>query len=154
MRLILYRNFVSACSQDRTVITMPVGTVSYARRLVLPLAQAADIVSAVRKNSGDDKTVAFDQDLLLARIFARWKGHDAEALAAYDRLAEVRVCTRHLLHCCQRAAVAAFEFSNNGIQCLLHLTTLHQFAQCALCLNRAMLLRIKIALAYHRQPVC
>lgn len=52
--------------------------------------QAVDAVKAARKNGGKDKDkdLEFDQDLLLARVFARWKGHNAEALAIYDRLAE------------------------------------------------------------------
>lgn len=50
--------------------------------------QAVDVVKAARKNGQGDKDVAFDQDLLLARVFARWKGHNAEALTIYDRLAE------------------------------------------------------------------
>ncbi len=51
-------------------------------------AHAVDAVKAARGKAEGD--LAVDLDLLLGRVYSQWKGHDAEALAIYDRLAEVR----------------------------------------------------------------
>jgi len=52
--------------------------------------QAVDAVKEARDTSGDDEDLAFNLDLVRARILTRWKGHDGEALALLDTLAERR----------------------------------------------------------------
>ncbi len=49
-----------------------------------------EAVKEARKSSGSDADLGLDLDLVLARTFSKWNGHDSEALAIYDRLAEVR----------------------------------------------------------------
>ncbi len=49
-----------------------------------------EAVKEARKSSGSDADLGLDLDLVLARTFSKWKGHDSEALAIYERLAEVR----------------------------------------------------------------
>lgn len=56
----------------------------------IPSAQAVEAVKAAKQKS-KDAGLAVDLDLLLGRVFSQWKGHNGEALALYDSLAEV--CT-------------------------------------------------------------
>ena len=57
--------------------------------LIIP-GQAVEAVKEARQSSGSDADLGVDLDLVLARTFSKWKGHDSEALAIYERLAEVR----------------------------------------------------------------
>ena len=52
--------------------------------------QAVEAVKEARQSSGSDAGRGVDLDLVLARTFSKWKGHDNEALDIYERLAEVR----------------------------------------------------------------
>lgn len=49
--------------------------------------KAVEAVQAAQKQA-DDADVKVDLDLLAGRVYSQWKGHDGEALAIYDRLAE------------------------------------------------------------------
>ena len=51
-------------------------------------AQAVEVANAAKGQAGAE--LAVDTDLLLGRVYSAWKGHTADALALYDRLAEVR----------------------------------------------------------------
>lgn len=70
-----------------------------------------------RDKSGDDDDLAFNLDLVRARILTRWKGHDGEALALLDTLAEVRPCIRTahtLLQACMPTWGAVFARATIG----------------------------------------
>lgn len=49
--------------------------------------KAVEAVKAAKQKSSD-AGLAVDLDLLLGRVFSQWKGHNGEALALYDSLAE------------------------------------------------------------------
>ena len=51
--------------------------------------QAVEVVKAARQKA-DAAELAVDLDLLQGRVLSAWRGHNGEALALYDRLAEVR----------------------------------------------------------------
>lgn len=62
------------------------------------------MVKAARQRATDAE-LGVDLDLLLGRVFSRWKAHNGEALALYDQLSEVQHCFgAHSLH---RDAVCA-----------------------------------------------
>ena len=42
------------------------------------------------KQGADGAELAVDLDLLQGRVLSAWRGHNGEALALYDQLAEVR----------------------------------------------------------------
>jgi hypothetical protein len=47
------------------------------------------VVRAARQKA-DGAELALDLDLLQGRVLSAWRGHNGEALALYDQLAEVR----------------------------------------------------------------
>lgn len=51
--------------------------------------QAVEVVRAA-KQGADGAELAVDLDLLQGRVLSAWRGHNGEALALYDQLAEVR----------------------------------------------------------------
>lgn len=65
--------------------------------------QAVEVVKAARQKA-DAAEVAVDLDLLQGRVLSAWRGHSGEALAVYDRLAEVRPPRSHAL-CCTLAVL-------------------------------------------------
>jgi hypothetical protein len=50
--------------------------------------QAVEVVRAA-KQKADGAELAVDLDLLQGRVLSAWRGHNGEALALYDQLAEV-----------------------------------------------------------------
>lgn len=49
------------------------------------------MVRAARRKTAQ-RELAVDLDLLLGRVWSQFKGHNGEALALYDQLAEVCYC--------------------------------------------------------------
>jgi hypothetical protein len=56
----------------------------------LIFVQAVEVVKAARQKA-DSTELGVDLDLLQGRVLSSWRGHNGEALALYDELAEVRL---------------------------------------------------------------
>jgi hypothetical protein len=80
---------VSVCSWQADVLALRAYETTSERSVM----QAVEVVRAA-KQKADSAELAVDLVLLQGRVLSAWRGHNGEALALYDQLAEVRLPQR------------------------------------------------------------